>query len=71
MDNPGASLIHPSSPPMIDIMLVLNDRDTGVSYGFIRNSWEPPTDHCYGFLCWQIVSAENTQEKNPDRQIKG
>jgi len=63
MDNPGASLIHPSSPPMIDIMLVLDDQGTGVSNGFIRNGWEPLTYPYYGFLCWQIVSAENTQEK--------
>jgi len=47
----------------IDTMLVLDDLGTGVSNGFIRNGWEPPTYPYYGFLCWQIVSAENTQEK--------
>ena len=63
MDNPGASLINPSAQPMIDIMLVLDDQGTRVSNGFIRYGWAPPTYPYYGFLCWQIVSAENTQEK--------
>jgi hypothetical protein len=47
---------------MIDTMLVFDDQGTGVSNGFIRNGWEPPTYPYYGFLCWQIISAENTQE---------
>ena len=64
MDNPGASLIYPSSPPMIDIMVVLNDQGTCVSYRFIRNSWELPTYPYNGFLCWQIGSAENTLENS-------
>ena len=42
---------------------MLDDQGTGVSNGFFRNGWEPPTYPYYGFLCWQIVSAENTQEK--------
>jgi hypothetical protein len=39
---------------MIDTMLVLDDLGTGVSNGFIRYGWEPPTYPSYGFLCWQI-----------------
>ena len=63
MDNPGASLIYPSSPPLIDIMVVLNDQGTALSNGFICNGWEPPIYPYNGFLCWQIGSAENTPEK--------
>jgi hypothetical protein len=48
---------------MIDTMLVLEDQCTGVSNGFIRNGWEPPTYPYNGFLFWQIGSAENTLEK--------
>lgn len=47
---------------MIDTMLVLDDQGTGLSNGFIRYGWEPPTYPYYGFLCWQILSAENNQE---------
>ena len=47
---------------MIDTMLVLDDQGTGLSNGFIRYGWEPPTYPYYGFLCWQIESAENSQE---------
>jgi hypothetical protein len=47
---------------MIDSMLVLDDQGTGLSNGFIRYGWEPPTYPLYGFLCWQIVSAENNQD---------
>jgi hypothetical protein len=47
---------------MIDTMLVLDDQGTGVSNGFIRYGWEPPTYPYYGFLCWQIESVEYTQE---------
>jgi len=47
---------------MIDTLLVLDDQGTGISNGFIRHGWEPPTYPYYGFLCWQIESAENTQE---------
>jgi len=47
---------------MIDTMLVLDDQETGLSNAFIRNGWKPPTYPYYGFLCWQIVSAENNQE---------
>ena len=64
MDNPGASLIYPSSPPMIDIMVVLNDQGSGVSNGFIRNSWELPTYPYNGFRCWQIGSVEYTLENS-------
>jgi len=47
---------------MIDTMIVLDEKGTGLSNGFIRYGWEPPTYPPYGFLCWQIVSAENNQE---------
>jgi len=44
-------------------LLVLDDQGTGVSKGFIRNGWEPPTYPYNGLLFWQIGSAENPQEK--------
>ena len=44
---------------MIDTMLVLDNQGTGISNGFIRNGWEPPTHPMYGFLCWQIEPAES------------
>lgn len=47
---------------MIDTMLVLDDKGTGVSNGFIRYGWEPPTYPYYGVLCWQIIATENDQE---------
>jgi hypothetical protein len=39
---------------MIDTMLILDDQGTGLSNGFIRFGWEPPTYPMYGFLCWTI-----------------
>ena len=39
---------------MIDTMLILDDKGTGLTNGFIRYGWEPPTYPMYGFLCWQI-----------------
>lgn len=39
---------------MIDTILVLDDKGTGLTNGFIRYGWEPPTYPMYGFLCWQI-----------------
>ena len=42
---------------MIDTILVLDDQGTGISNGFIRYGWEPPTYPMYGFLCWQIEPA--------------
>jgi len=39
---------------MIDTLLVLDDKGTGLTNGFIRYGWEPPTYPMYGFLCWQI-----------------
>lgn len=46
----------------IDSMIVLDELGTGLSNGFIRHGWEPPADPLYGFLCWQIISVENTAE---------
>lgn len=46
---------------MIDTILVLDDQGTGISNGFIRYGWEPPTYPMYGFLCWQIEPAESPQ----------
>lgn len=48
---------------MIDTMLMIDEQGTGLSNGFIRYGWEPPTYPYYGFLCWQIVSAENNQDQ--------
>ena len=47
---------------MIDTMIVLDDVGTGLSNGFIRYGWEPPTYPMYGFLCWQIIPADDNQE---------
>lgn len=41
----------------IDTMLILDDKGTGLSNGFIRHGWEPPTYPMYGFLCWSIEPA--------------
>jgi hypothetical protein len=38
----------------IDTILVLDDKSTGITNGFIRYGWEPPTYPMYGFLCWQV-----------------
>jgi hypothetical protein len=46
----------------IDTVLVLDDVGTGLTNGCIRYGREPPTYPYYGFLCWQIVSAENHQD---------
>lgn len=46
---------------MIDTILVLDDQGTGISNGFIRYGWEPPTSPRYGFLCWQIEPVESPQ----------
>jgi hypothetical protein len=43
----------------IDTLLVLDDKGTGISNGFIRYGWAPPTYPLYGFLLWQIYPAEN------------
>jgi hypothetical protein len=45
----------------IDTILVLDDQGTGISNGFIRYGWEPPTYPAYGFLCWQVQPAESLQ----------
>jgi hypothetical protein len=39
----------------IDTLLVLDDQGTGISNGFIRYGWAPPTYPSYGFLCWQMM----------------
>lgn len=39
---------------MIDTILILDDRGTGISNGFIKYGWEPPTSPMYGFLCWAL-----------------
>jgi hypothetical protein len=39
---------------MIDTLLILDDQGTGISNGFIREGWAPPTYPMYGFLCWQL-----------------
>ena len=47
---------------MIDSMIVLDDLGTGLTNGFIRYGWEPPTYPMYGFLCWQIISEDENQQ---------
>ena len=39
---------------MIDTTLILDDKGTGLTNGFSRYGWEPPSYPMYGFLCWQI-----------------
>jgi hypothetical protein len=38
----------------IDTLLVLDDQGTGISNGFIRYGWAPPSYPSYGFLCWEL-----------------
>jgi hypothetical protein len=47
---------------MIDTRLVLDDKGTGISNGFIRYGWAPPTYPLYGFLLWQIYPVENQEQ---------
>jgi hypothetical protein len=42
---------------MVDTILVLDNKGTGVSNGFIRYGWQPPTYPFYGFLIWPIEPA--------------
>jgi hypothetical protein len=42
---------------MIDTLLVLDDQGTGITNGFIREGWAPPTYPMYGFLCWHLRLA--------------
>jgi hypothetical protein len=49
---------------MIDTMIVLDDVGTGLTNGFIRYGWEPPTYPMYGFLCWQIISTNDDPDKS-------
>ena len=44
----------------IDTMLILDDKGTGITNGFIREGWQPPTYPMYGFLCWQVRLAGET-----------
>lgn len=39
---------------LIDTTLILDDQGTGITNGFIRYGWEPPSHPMYGFLVWQI-----------------
>jgi hypothetical protein len=41
----------------IDTILVLDDQGTGISNGFIRYGWAPPSYPSYGFLCWQMQAV--------------
>ena len=45
----------------IDTLLVLDDQGTGISNGFIRYGWAPPSYPSYGFLCWELrgVSSDD------------
>lgn len=44
----------------IDTMLILDDKGTGITNGFIREGWQPPTYPMYGFLCWQVRLVDET-----------
>jgi hypothetical protein len=44
----------------IDTILILDDKGTGITNGFIREGWQPPTYPMYGFLCWQVRLAGET-----------
>jgi hypothetical protein len=39
---------------IIDTTLILDDQGTGITNGFIRSGWQPPSYPLYGFLVWQI-----------------
>lgn len=39
---------------MIDTIIILDDKGTGITNGFIRYGWEPPASPMYGFLCWYL-----------------
>lgn len=39
---------------MIDTTLIMDDQGTGITNGFIRFGWQPPSYPMYGFLVWQI-----------------
>mgnify|MGYP001289129961 CR=1 FL=1 len=52
-----------SAANMVDTMLVLDDKGTGVSNGFIRYGWQPPTYPLYGFLLWFIEPVFETTEQ--------
>lgn len=42
---------------LIDTIIILDDKGTGITNGFIQNGWEPPASPMYGFLCWEIRPA--------------
>lgn len=44
----------------IDTILILDDEGTGITNGFIREGWQPPTYPMYGFLCWQVRLVDET-----------
>lgn len=44
---------------MIDTILILDDRGTGITNGFIRYGWQPPASPMYGFLCWQVHAVRD------------
>ena len=41
----------------VDTIIVLDDKGTGITNGFIRYGWKPPTYPLYGFLCWDVRQA--------------
>ena len=43
---------------LVDTLIVLDDQGTGLSNGFIRYGWEPPSYPYYGFLCWRILPVD-------------
>ena len=43
----------------VDGILILDDQGTGISNGFIRYGWEPPSFPMYGFLCWWLEPVED------------
>ncbi len=43
---------------LVDTMIILDDQGTGLSNGFVRYGWEPPTYPYYGFLCWKITQLD-------------
>ena len=44
---------------LADTMIVLDDKGTGVTNGFIRYGWEPPAYPMYGFLSWTMEPVED------------
>ena len=53
---------------MVDHILILDDEGTGITNGFIRYGWAPPTYPLYGFLCWEVRPASSEVTSSPNQE---